>query len=53
MSFWASKLIDYVRRAIKTVVEALENINIEPASSVDGSAGSATINDSVTKLLFK
>jgi hypothetical protein len=29
MSFWASKLIDYVRLAIKTVVEALENINME------------------------
>ncbi len=33
--------------------DELENDNVEPASSVDGSAGSTIIDESVIKILAK
>ncbi len=54
ISFWVSNLTDGVCLAIKTAVKAeLENNNLELASSVDGSAGSVTTDNSTIKVLAK
>jgi hypothetical protein len=54
ISFWVSNLTDGVCLAIKTAVEAeLKNSSLELASSVDGSAGSVTTDNSTIKVLAK